>query len=242
MAAEALSRWTDDELGEVSPGEFIPVAEEAGLIACARGGGPAAGVRGGAGVAGRGFRGDPGHRERVVRQLWQREIVGSVERVLAETGLPPSALELELTESVLLRRTEDVSGLLAELRRLGVRLSIDDFGTGYSSLRIPEEAAARHPQGGAGVRPGPVGRPERRRHRARGPVPRPHPRVPGGRGRGRDGGAPRVLPVPRVRPGAGIPSFARRSCRGVRPAPRGRTPRAGNAVGLKRGGLAASPS
>jgi EAL domain-containing protein (putative c-di-GMP-specific phosphodiesterase class I) len=69
-----------------------------------------------------------------VRQLLQKDFAASVEAVLADTGLAPHLLELEITESTLMENAQDTLAALHRLRGLGVRLSIDDFGTGYSSL------------------------------------------------------------------------------------------------------------
>jgi EAL domain-containing protein (putative c-di-GMP-specific phosphodiesterase class I) len=69
-----------------------------------------------------------------VRQLLQKDFAASVEAVLADTGLPPHLLELEITESTLMENAQDTLAALHRLHSLGVRLSIDDFGTGYSSL------------------------------------------------------------------------------------------------------------
>jgi EAL domain-containing protein (putative c-di-GMP-specific phosphodiesterase class I) len=68
------------------------------------------------------------------RQFKNQDIIQVVQRVLTETGCPPEALELEITESVLMERPEKVTAVLRELYDMGIRLSIDDFGTGYSSL------------------------------------------------------------------------------------------------------------
>ncbi|MBK8597430.1 MAG: EAL domain-containing protein [Holophagales bacterium] len=134
VAGEALLRWTDEELGAVGPAEFVPIAEESGLIGAIGEGVLRIACRAARGWQLEGF-GDFRIAVNVsARQFWQREILGSVERALSESSLPASSLELELTESVLLPRTEDVRGLLDELGGLGVRLSVDDFGTGYSSL------------------------------------------------------------------------------------------------------------
>jgi diguanylate cyclase (GGDEF)-like protein len=131
---EALIRWMDPERGMISPGEFIPIAEESGLIeqigqwvleeTCAQNqrwqleGLPA--VRGSVNVSARQFR--------------NRNFVASVENVLARTGLDPRWLELEITESMLMGDIEAIVARMEDLRRVGVSLSIDDFGTGYSSL------------------------------------------------------------------------------------------------------------
>ena len=133
IGAEALLRWRDADLGDISPGEFIPVAEESGFIVAL---------------------GDWVLRD-AVRQaaLWQaqgRPVVVSVNvsalqfqqidfaaqvaAVLDAAGLPAALLELELTESILIRDADEALQRLRALDRLGVQLAIDDFGTGYSSL------------------------------------------------------------------------------------------------------------
>ncbi|WP_377705089.1 EAL domain-containing protein [Pseudoduganella sp. UC29_71] len=134
IAMEALVRWRHPTRGMVPPNEFIPLAEETGLInplgdwvlrtACAQ-------LR--SWIA----QGLPPLRVAVnlsVRQLLQKDFAASVEAVLADTGLPPHLLELEITESTLMENAQDTLKALHRLRGLGVRLSIDDFGTGYSSL------------------------------------------------------------------------------------------------------------
>ncbi len=134
VGMEALVRWKHATRGMVSPVEFIPLAEETGLInplgefvlrtACAQ------------------LRvwldeGLPPMRVAVnlsVRQLLQKNFADTVEAVLVDTRLPPGLLELEITESTLMEHAQDTLQALHRLRQLGVRLSIDDFGTGYSSL------------------------------------------------------------------------------------------------------------
>lgn len=131
---EALIRWEHPELGTVSPARFIPIAEESGLItsigewvlreACAQ--------------AVRWHRlGDapvPVSVNVSAVQLHGRDFLGMLKRILQDTGVDPSRLELELTESVVMRHGEETVGLLDGLKGLGVQLAIDDFGTGYSSL------------------------------------------------------------------------------------------------------------
>lgn len=134
VGAEALVRWNHPDLGLVSPGRFIPVAEETGLIvqigdwvlreACRE----AARWR------------DAGMSGLVVAvnlsavQFKRGDIEKSVIRALDETGLDPAQLELELTESILIRDSENVLSAVKQLKHMGIKLSIDDFGTGYSSL------------------------------------------------------------------------------------------------------------
>jgi diguanylate cyclase (GGDEF)-like protein/PAS domain S-box-containing protein len=135
---EALVRWESAEFGPVSPVRFIPLAEETGMIlpitdfvlrtACREAASwvpralsdNAAGLHVAVNLSARLFR-DP--------QLTQQ-----VAAVLAETGLPPQRLELEITESLLMGDIEQTIATLTELKALGVRIAIDDFGTGYSSL------------------------------------------------------------------------------------------------------------
>jgi diguanylate cyclase (GGDEF)-like protein/PAS domain S-box-containing protein len=131
---EALLRWNHPELGAVSPVQFIPVAEETGLIvpigrwvlraACVQN---AQWLR----------EGLPPVQVCVnlsMRQLEDSSLIGDLQAALAESGLPPHLLELELTESMIMHNTERAIRILRDIKSLGVRLAIDDFGTGYSSL------------------------------------------------------------------------------------------------------------
>lgn len=133
-SAEALVRWRCPEQGLVSPGEFIALAEETGLI------GPIGEfvLRTACRQAREWQRqGLADLRVSVnisVHQLRQGNLVRLIHEVLEETGLPPRLLELELTESQLLDNVESVISIFRQLRELGVKLAIDDFGTGYSSL------------------------------------------------------------------------------------------------------------
>jgi diguanylate cyclase (GGDEF)-like protein/PAS domain S-box-containing protein len=134
LAVEALVRWKTEDGGTVSPGDFIPLAEETGLIneigewvlreACRQA---------------REWQsmGLPRRRMAVnlsARQFSDRGFLDMVTRVLAETALDPACLELEITESQVMRQTEGMIMLLNKLSEMGVQLAIDDFGTGYSSL------------------------------------------------------------------------------------------------------------
>ena len=134
VGVEALVRWSDPQQGLVPPGRFIPVAEETGLI------GPLGlWVLRAACKEIRSLR-DQGLDDLVMainlsaRQLSDGKFAHAVEQTLDEFGLPPSCLELEITESVAMHDPEAVINLLKRLRDQGVTLSIDDFGTGYSSL------------------------------------------------------------------------------------------------------------
>ncbi|MGH7444158.1 MAG: putative bifunctional diguanylate cyclase/phosphodiesterase, partial [Longimicrobiales bacterium] len=130
LAFEALLRWTDEELGTVTPAEFIPVAEETGLI-----------VPLGEFVLRRAC-GDATQWPSPIRvavnlsavQFRRRGLVDTVRSALADSGLPGDRLELEVTETLLMENREDALRQLNDLKQLGVRISMDDFGTGYSSL------------------------------------------------------------------------------------------------------------
>ena len=130
---EALTRWNHEKRGFVSPAEFIPVAEETGLIVelghwvlCTA-------------LAQSKVWRDEGFDFFVsvnfsARQFQQRELKNIISRALSETKVEPGCLKLELTESVFMGNEEAAIETLASLKSLGVQLSIDDFGTGYSSL------------------------------------------------------------------------------------------------------------
>jgi diguanylate cyclase (GGDEF)-like protein len=130
---EALLRWRHPRRGTLSPDAFIPVAEEGGLI-----------VPIGRWVLGEACRqaacwNERGHRVSVAvnvsaRQLESDELIEDVSRALAETGLEPRLLMLEVTETTIMRDADATASRLRALKRLGVRIAIDDFGTGYSSL------------------------------------------------------------------------------------------------------------
>src|SRR5919198_6491504 len=133
-AAEALVRWNHPRDGRMAPGEFIDVAEETGQVldvdrfvlehACRLASRWASGESGAIGL----------HVNVSPRELQRPELVARVAEALEVTGLSPSRLVLEITESGLMRDPQIVLGRLEALRALGVRLAIDDFGTGYSSL------------------------------------------------------------------------------------------------------------
>ncbi len=131
---EALMRWKNPEFGMVSPNQFIPIAEANGMIipmgewilkaACAK----AMEWH------------EMGHKKLKLavnvsgRQLEPENLTLVVDKILKETGYPPYLLELEITESVLIKNPESTSRQIADLKRKGVMIAIDDFGSGYSSL------------------------------------------------------------------------------------------------------------
>ncbi|GAA4866249.1 sensor domain-containing protein [Saccharopolyspora cebuensis] len=134
VAVEGLLRWTHPVHGTVSPGEFIPLAEESGLIhdIGARMLGTAtrelAGYRGGGGLP------LTLKANLSARQLDDPSLVESVLAALEAAGLPPEVLCLEITESALMEDVRNAKQTLESVRRAGVALAIDDFGTGHSSL------------------------------------------------------------------------------------------------------------
>lgn len=143
---EALVRWDSAELGSVSPSEFIPIAEDTGLIvavgkwvleeSCAQ--------------MVEWKSADERFSDVTIsvnlssRQLAQPDIVTTISEILHRTCLPPGDLKLEVTESAIIENPEAGATLLSELRACGVKIAIDDFGTGYSSLaylhRLPLDA------------------------------------------------------------------------------------------------------
>lgn len=130
---EALLRWYHTELGPISPVEFIPLAEETGIItqighwvinhACQQ-------------LAewnSLGFNGITIAVNLSARQL-KADIISTIEVALAVSGLPAQSLELELTESMIMGNPQESVSILSKLKALGLTIAVDDFGTGYSSL------------------------------------------------------------------------------------------------------------
>ncbi|OGA08077.1 MAG: diguanylate cyclase [Betaproteobacteria bacterium RIFCSPHIGHO2_12_FULL_69_13] len=131
---EALLRWTSRELGALAPAQFIPLAEETGLIvpigrwvlrtACAQG---VAWQR-------QGLRPMRIAVNLSPRQFADPDLLTDIAAALRETGMPPELLELEITEGMVMHNPERAIALLTAIKQMGLRLAIDDFGTGYSSL------------------------------------------------------------------------------------------------------------
>jgi diguanylate cyclase (GGDEF)-like protein len=134
VGAEALIRWFQPRSGWVSPADFIPVAEDSGLIvpltqwvlrqACEQA------------QAWRGMGLPPLCMSVNVSPIdfRQRDFVDNLAAILKQSGLPPARLELEITESVLMQNVDETVDILQKIKAMGVRLALDDFGTGYSSL------------------------------------------------------------------------------------------------------------
>jgi predicted signal transduction protein with EAL and GGDEF domain len=129
VGVEALCRWTHPERGEISPAEFIPIAEHSGLIIAL-----GEWVLRQACLAGKVWPGITVSVNVSPLQFRRTEFVDMVERILDETGFDATRLELEVTESMLLGNVETAEIAMFRLKALGVRLALDDFGTGYSSL------------------------------------------------------------------------------------------------------------
>jgi len=129
VGAEALLRWEHPVRGMIPPSEFIPVAEQAGLM-------PHLGEF----VLRRALADAVNWRDVYVavnmspNQMRDRGIVNLVGAVLADTGMPPERVMLEVTEGVLIKNPDEAKERLAQLRALGVKIALDDFGSGYSSL------------------------------------------------------------------------------------------------------------
>jgi diguanylate cyclase (GGDEF)-like protein len=129
VGVEALCRWQHAERGEIPPSEFIPIAENSGLIIAL-----GESVLRRACLDGNAWPGITLAVNVSPLQFRRADFVDVVERILAETGFDPTRLELEVTESTLIGNVDTAELAMFRLKALGVRLALDDFGTGYSSL------------------------------------------------------------------------------------------------------------
>mgnify|MGYP000116570669 FL=1 len=133
FGAEALIRWNDKDLGEVSPAQFIPIAEQTGLIIAI-----GSWVMQTAIAQAAAWNKNGQHMLISINvsalQFQQTNFVDSLSAALCDAHLDPSCIELELTESILIRDAQETLKKLEAIAKLGVKMAIDDFGTGYSSL------------------------------------------------------------------------------------------------------------
>ena len=120
------------------------------------------------------------------QQLGRKDLTHRLRNVLSPAGLQPASLHIEVTESMVMERTQEVIGTLRGLRELGVHISLDDFGTGYSSLSSLRRLPDRQPEDRPLLRHHPRGQDRQRRDRARHRRPGPQPRAVGGRRGGGD--------------------------------------------------------
>ena len=134
LGAEALLRWNDAEIGIVDPQEFIPVAEESGLVAPIGEWVLCRAAEQQREWAAEGFAELLLSVNVSARQIRSDALRDAVVRVITEVGISPGRLELELTESTLIHNQEAAAAILEELVELGVGVALDDFGTGFSSL------------------------------------------------------------------------------------------------------------
>jgi len=131
---EVLLRWTSAELGEIGPEEFIPIAEETGLILSIGRWVLHSACRQARAWEHQGYRPIRIAVNLSGRQIRQDGLVRTVHEALAESGLSPAQLELEITESTIMQNDDVTNSTLRELTDMGIGLALDDFGTGYSSL------------------------------------------------------------------------------------------------------------
>jgi diguanylate cyclase (GGDEF)-like protein/PAS domain S-box-containing protein len=131
---EALARWNDPEQGLIEPAEFIPIAEETGLIVPIGEWVLDAALRQNHAWQRQGRPLLPISVNLSARQFRQKDLVDNLRRILADTGQPARLLELEITETTLMQDIDETRSRLQEISAMGVQLVIDDFGTGYSSL------------------------------------------------------------------------------------------------------------
>jgi diguanylate cyclase (GGDEF)-like protein len=195
---EALVRWNHPVRGLISPADFIPVAEETGLI-----------IPLGEWVLRRACQETakwPEHIKVAVNlspsQLKSRNLTQLVVSALAESGMAANRLQLEITETVLMHNTFNTLATLHQLRKLGVQIAMDDFGTGYAEL--PAQLPVRQDQDRSLVHPGSLERGRAARHCARRRGPRQEPQHDLDRGRCRDPAAAGYVAGGRLHRDAGL--------------------------------------
>ena len=204
---EALLRWRDPERGIIGPNEFIPVAEESGMIQALG----ARVLRDACRQVVQWHRNNMPLRLSVnlsVQQLQHDSWLSVVEEALSSSGLAARHLDLEITESVIITHPEKAVATLVKLKQMGVSITIDDFGTGYSSLsylaRLPIQGVKIDQRFVHGHREEPQRRSDHAGdHRAVALA-----RTALHRRRRRDAGAIQFPPVAWLRGGAGLPHFA----------------------------------
>ena len=135
-ALEALVRWPHDNHGWITPNEFIPIAENAGLISSIGEMVLETACRHGASWIKDGVRNIKIAVNLSARQLIRKDMMAVIKRILKKTGFPPERLVVELTESLLIDTLEKTTETLQGLRKMGIEIAIDDFGTGYSTFRL----------------------------------------------------------------------------------------------------------
>ena len=133
-SVEALVRWTHPRLGPVSPADFVPVAEQAGLIVALGEFVMREACQQACEWRDAGFEGLRVSVNLSAQQLRTEEITFTVSNILEETGLEPHLLEVEITETLMIENKGVAIAALQQLKGVGVTVSLDDFGTGYSSL------------------------------------------------------------------------------------------------------------
>ena len=134
IGAEALIRWNHPEWGIVSPGEFIPIAEETGMIieigkwiketACVQN----------KAWQDAGLPAIPVSINLSAHRFLEKDLIANIKEILEKTNLDPQYLQIEIVETSLLENEKVVFSILDELREIGIKIFLDDFGTGYSSL------------------------------------------------------------------------------------------------------------
>ncbi len=200
LGVEALLRWTHATRGPIGPAVFIPVAEQMGLMEQL-----GVFVLRRALMEAKRWRGLDVAVNLSPLQVRDRGIIDLVRSALAESGVAPSRLILEITEGVLIDNPDEMLKRIEDLHALGVRIALDDFGSGYSSSRLPAALSPRQAQDRPQLRRRAWRKPQRWGHRPGHRGARPCARPDGGgRGRG-DRRTARPAPARRLRRNAGLP-------------------------------------